>query len=244
MSYEHVPPQAAFNNRKVVLATADEYWNRGQAQGLKVRGDYLQRGHGVYTLCERCNNTTGDWYGRQFVEWSRRGMELFDKTGGRGDVIHFGRIRPLPVIKQITTMFLAMEGYGGFRIANINLVRFVLNQEARYLDPRYRFWMYFVGPGCLRRTPLCSVINTNTGQTTTGIEFSFPPFGYMLTLDSVPEDKRLFEITPFARYRYGEMDYIQLSLAVLPTHGPMLGDYRSFKKFEGRPNENVILTMR
>ena len=113
-------------------------------------------GHCVYTLCEKCNNTTGGWYGRHFVEWCRQGMEFLDKTGGKGSVLHFGRLRPLPVIKQVTTMFLALNGRGGSGLWERPLVRFVMNKEAQYLDPRYRFWVYYVAPGPLRNTPFCS----------------------------------------------------------------------------------------
>jgi hypothetical protein len=41
LSYEHVPPEAAYNGRKVLLASVDEYWNRGVSQGLKLRGEQL-----------------------------------------------------------------------------------------------------------------------------------------------------------------------------------------------------------
>jgi hypothetical protein len=241
LSKEHVPPEAAFNDRKVILSTADEYWNRGQGQGLRVRGRYLQGGHGVYTLCKRCNNTTGAWYGRHFVEWCRQGMEFLDKTGGRGSVLHFARVRPLPVIKQITTMFLALNGRGDSEPWERPLVRFVMNREARYLDPRYRFWVYYVAPGPLRNTPLCSRLDIVSGRVEMGMEFSFPPFGYVLTLDSEPEDRRPNEITGFSRYRRWEEDRITLNLAVLPTHGPTFGDYRSFKKMERRRGETDVI---
>lgn len=244
LSKEHVPPEAAFNNRKVLLSTADEYWSRGQTQGLKVRGKQVQGGHSLYTLCEKCNNRTGGWYGRDFVEWCRQGMEFLDKTGGKGTVLHFSVVKPLPIIKQVTTMFLALNGTGGSHPWERPLVHFVMNKEERYLDPSYRFWVYYVAPGPLRNTPLCTRWNIEKGWFETGMEFSFPPFGYLLTLGSIPEDKRPFEITGFSRYRYGEIDRITLNMAVLPTHGPTFGDYRSFKKLERRDvDTNVIIGM-
>src|SRR5512134_2855390 len=103
LSYEHVPPEAAFNNRRVLLASADEYWNRGVSQGQKVQGNVLKRGFGAHTLCERCNSITGSWYGAHFVEWCRQGMEFWDKTKGKSSVIVLHTIYPLPIIKQVVT---------------------------------------------------------------------------------------------------------------------------------------------
>src|SRR4051812_30257519 len=94
LSYEHVPNEAAFNDRKVLLASVDEYWNRGVAQGLKVRGKQLQRGFGAHTLCEKCNNTTGRWYGPHFVEFCRQGMQFWDRTKGEAAVIELHTVSP------------------------------------------------------------------------------------------------------------------------------------------------------
>jgi hypothetical protein len=141
-------------------------------------------------------------------------------------------------------MFLALNGRGDSEAWERPLVRFVLNKEAQYLDPCYRFWVYYVAPGPLRNTPFCTRLDITTGRIETGMEFSFPPFGYVLTLDSMPEDRRPYEISGFSRYRFWEADRMTLNLAVLPTHGPSFGDYRSFKKLDRRADEtNVIIGM-
>jgi hypothetical protein len=53
------------------------------------------------------------------------------------------------------------------------------------------------------------------------------PYGYVLTLDSHPPDRRLIEITHFARYRYRDFVVTGLKLPVLPTHLYFPGDYRT-----------------
>lgn len=125
----------------------------------------------------------------------------------------------------------------GFQARHQSLVKFVLNREQRYIDPLYRFWIYFVAPGPLRATPPCAILNIETGHRTVGLEFSFPPFGYMMTFGSQPEERQLFEISHFARFPLGAMEWVQLNLATLPTHTPVLGDYRSFKQMERNPND-------
>ena len=138
---------------------------------------------------------------------------------------------PLPVIKQIATIFLARYGDYFSPDKKESLVRFVLNKEHRYLDPKYRFWVYQIAPGPLRDVPPCAKIDTTSGTVTNGAEFSFPPFGYMMTLNSSPNDSRLCEITHFARFRFLDTAQIALRLSVLPNHGPTLGDYRTFEKY-------------
>jgi hypothetical protein len=59
LSFEHVPPRAAFNNRRVVKVGFDDAAHLGPDQ--VPRGQIQQRGAGAYTLCESCNNWTGNW---------------------------------------------------------------------------------------------------------------------------------------------------------------------------------------
>jgi 5-methylcytosine-specific restriction endonuclease McrA len=64
LSFEHVPPRAAYNDQRVFEANI-----RGLAAGnwggqeRPAQGKWLQRGAGKETLCEQCNNCTGSWYG-------------------------------------------------------------------------------------------------------------------------------------------------------------------------------------
>lgn len=58
-------------------------------------------------------------------------------------------------------------------------------------------------------------------------EISYPPFGYVLTIDSEPPDNRLYEITHFSTYGYQDFKIMTLKLPVLPTHLGYPGDYRN-----------------
>jgi hypothetical protein len=59
-------------------------------------------------------------------------------------------------------------------------------------------------------------------------EISYPPFGYVMTLDSLPPDKQVVEISGFARYGYYELASISRRFPVLQTYMPMPGDYRPY----------------
>ena len=66
-SFEHVPPRAAYNNFRVFEADVKCIVGGGWQALKNPSGKYSQRGAGKYTLCERCNNDTGAWYGSDYV---------------------------------------------------------------------------------------------------------------------------------------------------------------------------------
>lgn len=224
LSYEHVPPQAAFNDRRVMAVSFETAMRLGP--GEQPRGKFLQRGAGAYTLCKKCNNDTGAWYAKAFVDWCYQGMNVLVRSGGKPTLIYLHYVYPLRVLKQIVTMMFSVNG-SKFRLANPDLVRFVLNREARYLSPRYRFFVFYNTEGVNRASGTTGLLNVETGRASTMSEITFPPFGYVMTLDSEPPDHRLFEITHFARYDYDDMRVVPLHLPVLPTLLSFPGDYRT-----------------
>lgn len=229
LSFEHVPPQAAGNTEKVLTASVEQYWNRGPGKNLRATGKQMQRGYGKQSICVECNSKTGKWYVEAFARWCLQGLQFRENSGGQTALYHFTTLSPLLVIKQIATMFLALHGDELSEPYLEALRRFVLNRSESGLPPNFRFWVYYLAPGPLRNTPVCVTLNVTTGKSTCGSEFSFPPFGYMVTLDSAPEDPRLVEITYFSRFREMDIAHVPLLLEQLPTHGSELGDYRSFK---------------
>ncbi len=191
-----------------------------------ARGPVQQQGAGFYTLCEKCNNVTGHWYGNQFVSWCYQGLEILIRSGGNPSLIYLNHLFPLPIIKQIVTMFLSVNS-DKFRIPNEELVRFVLNKETKYLSPKYRFWVYYNSTGRIRTIGGSGMANLYTGKFSLLSEITYPPFGYVLTINSEPPDNRPVEITHFARYDYNEFVVMPLQLPVLPTYLAIPGDYRT-----------------
>jgi hypothetical protein len=240
LEFEHSPPRSAGNNQKVIEASHESYWNQGPGQGKPPKGKQFQRGFGGNVLCGDCNRKTGKWYVGFFAGWTRQGTELYSRANPESDVLWTPFIFPLPVLKQIVTIFLARTGDTLGAQLKAPLCRFVLDRNARNLDQRYRFWTYFVAPGPLRNTPFLTIMNIENMTQVSGVEVSFPPFGYMMTVDSKPEDDRLCEITHFSRYAPLEADRATLGLVSLPTHSPVLGDYRSFREM-GIDSPGVVM---
>src|ERR1700740_102769 len=82
LSFEHVPPHAAFNNHRVVVISFDKYL--GAVNLDEIRGGRVQqRGVGAYTLCVQCNNDTGAWYGSAYAEWAYQAMQIVIGTRGK-----------------------------------------------------------------------------------------------------------------------------------------------------------------
>lgn len=226
LSFEHVPPKAAFNNKSVIRVGFDKAITVGPYDRLTGRTE--QRGAGAYTLCESCNNTTGLWYAPAFSDWCVQGANILIKTGFNPRIFTIQYIFPLRIIKQIVTMFFSVNP-DTFASVNPELVKFVLNKDKMYLSPKYRFFMYFnrgAATDRLRYAGIMAKANFDTGNITTLSEISFPPFGYVFTIDSEPPDNRLFEITHFARFRYKDFRVQEMKPVVLDTPTFVPGDYR------------------
>jgi hypothetical protein len=73
LSWEHVPPEAAYNNHRIVRATQEQMMRPVTWDGR--RGTPQQRGGGGYTLCEPCNINTGTWYGPEYAHWAQQALE-------------------------------------------------------------------------------------------------------------------------------------------------------------------------
>ena len=232
LSFEHVPPAKAYNNYPQLGVSAEEAIELGLGElPTETRKRKFPRGLGSHTLCECCNNVTGARYGAHFVDWCHRGMLLLEKSEGKPTLYYPYQIYPLSVIKQIAAMFFSVNG-AEFRENNAELEVFVQNREAHYLSSKYRFFAYYNIEGMRRRWNVAGILNVENATLATGepvilSEITHPPFGYVMTLDSPSPDRRLYEISYFARYFYNEIADIQLRLTTLPTHLAFPGDYRT-----------------
>lgn len=222
LSFEHVPPRAAFNNRPILLRRGLENINSSLDD---VKGEKRQRGAGDYTLCPKCNSFTGRQYGNAFVEWVYQGMKILHYTKGRPSIYYTYNIFPLRVIKQVISMFFSANG-SEFRDAYPDLVKFVLNKETRYLDEKYSVYAYYNLGDRSRQLGLTVGADLAKGKISRMSEIAYPPIGYMITFNSQPPDQRLLDITFFSRYRYNDWKPISLRMPILPIYTYFPGDYR------------------
>jgi hypothetical protein len=224
LTFEHIPPESAFNDHPVVIAKFEQMLNA--EVGAPIKGRTQQRGAGGYTLCGPCNNKTGHWYGSYFASWCVQGMRILTRSGGEPRLVYPVRTFPLEILKQIVAMFMSANS-PEFQAAHPDLVKFVLDPQDRFLNPRYRFFTYYTVSSRLRQIGLTCAIDIERGGTRFMSEITFPPYGYVMTTDSGSPDGRLFEITDFSRFGYREYKELGLKLNVLPIEGIMACDYRT-----------------
>lgn len=227
LSFEHIPPHSAFNDQPVFIKTFEEVvrdeppFNKG--------GRKQQRGFGSYTLCVKCNNDTGAWYGNAYVSWAYQGMQHAHYAKRVPDMIFNFRIFPGRVIKQILCMFFSLNN-NKFQSAQPGLKKLVLDREARFLQGQgIRIYAYYTLSSQIRATGVSFRMNVvDGGPAYLTSELSFPPWGYVMTFDCPPPDPRLVDISFFANYRFNDWQELSMRFPVLPVESWIPGDYRTF----------------
>lgn len=230
LSFEHIPPEAAFNDKAVVRTTIEEL-ERADLDHARIRGKIQQRGRGAYTLCSWCNSVTGHWYGTAFVHWASQALRVMHLRLDSPEIYLPFFIFPLRVIKQILCMFASQADGLAYR-SRPSLRRFLLDPNNREFDLDIRIFMY-LNVGRLFRSMGMTVLGDLQHHTRSLLtETSFPPFGYVLTIRSPPPDKRLVEITHFTSYRYNDWKDLWLRIPFLPVNTWVPGDYRTLEQVQ------------
>lgn len=235
LSEEHVPPKAAFNNKRFYYEacnilcddTIDVFMEDG-FEGLykKRKAKKYQGGIRFRTLCEACNNKTGGWYAKDFADWTYQGMGILLSAKGYPTLYYPTWFYPLRVIKQIITMIFSVfiSGHEG---QYPDLVKFILNKNLSGLDKKYRIYCYYnlvgqnryIGDNFVREPRIDGMIHVS--------EITFPPYGFVFTINSPKPDHRLTEITHFVKFGYNELTEHYQRFSTLPTHLPFPLDYRT-----------------
>ena len=72
LSFEHVPPKAAYNDQTVFRMEVEKFYEL--EDGQRPRGFQKRGGWGYHSLCIPCNNMTGRMYAPSFIKWCKEGM--------------------------------------------------------------------------------------------------------------------------------------------------------------------------
>jgi hypothetical protein len=239
LSFEHVPPRSAFNNHPVFVANIKELIGNWDGELRSIKGKVHQLGAGDYTLCEKCNSGTGAWYGNAFADWAYQAFRVLTFARGEPSLYYNFRVFPLRVIKQIVCMFFSSNG-PDFRIVHPDLVKFVLDREARHLKPSIRIYTYYNLAPVSRQSGVASSLNVEKRHGYTFSEIAYLPLGYLMTLDSEVPDKRPIDISFFGDYQYNDWKEFSFRLPVLPVYTYFPADYRNRDQVlaEGEENGN------
>jgi hypothetical protein len=239
LTFEHVPPRAAFNSERTRRFGIEDWLRRGEGGQLEG-GRVEQRGAGDFTLCADCNNRTGSWYGNELGRAARSAAgilrqlpleQLDSQLEFTWADVGFQQSQtgphPLRLIKQIVTMLLATSP-PELSLAHPQLGEFVLDRDRTGLPERFQFYLaLFVGP-LARSTGIVSRLDVERARADILVEVAFPPYAYVMTIDS-PDAEALetANITECVDIGYNHRADMRLSLLVGFGHTPYPADYRT-----------------
>ncbi|NTA15456.1 hypothetical protein [Agrobacterium tumefaciens] len=224
LTFEHIPPKSAFNNHLLLVASVQDYLD-SEKDDRKIRHRESRKGFGKYSLCEKCNNLTGAWYGSEYVAWAYQGVRFLGSSGALAMPYH---IFPGRVAKQIVAMFGTLNGSGFFQ-RHPELQKYVLNKNEVGLPEKFRLYCFLTSKNshAFRASGIVAMMVTGHHRPLVFSEMSFVPFGYVLTVDSLPPSPDLFEISFFFNERYDSYRDLHLPIPSKETHSYFPGDYRT-----------------
>jgi hypothetical protein len=244
LSFEHVPPEAAFNDQRVL--ESDIHKLIGSVDLVKdlesPKGRFNQRGAGRHTLCESCNNNTGDWYARSYVQFVRQLYPLCHAVSAGTAVTVECTIRPLDVFKQMLVMFCSASP-PTFAQKHPRLIRFLLNRESRDADDQQLFLaLYdFKNSFGLRQAGLTGRIDGH-GASHLFAEISFPPLNIVMSASGGSPDPKLFEVTWFKQFAHRQEARVRLTLNSLAVTTYFPADYRTIDELKAHVQSSDRLT--
>lgn len=242
LSWEHVPPESAYNEHRVVRASQAQMQTPGPWDGR--RGQIEQRGSGAFTLCEPCNNNTGAWYAKEYAAWAKQGLERLARIPPNEENAFFipFRGKPLRFLKQALTMLFSVNDED-FATAHPELVKLVLDPKARGLSPGYKLELVLVRGRFARSAGVFGTTDFATGQTEVATEIAHYPFALRMIIGDVRAPRRgAFE--HFADFGLDDQRDVWLCTIAGEIATKYPGDYRNRERVEreaavGATNEGV-----
>lgn len=223
LTFEHIPPRAAFNRFNLRLYDFLGYILRNNAKYIPA-----QKGAGKYSLCSSCNNLTGGWYGAAYAEFASQGMAYYQKQS-QGLLSVPYTIYPLRVLKQVISCFASVNGPLWCQ-QNPMIKEFLLNPYERRFPPNLDIRMYMQEKGRTKFNEIVGQMNPFTGERFVGSEWGYIPFSYIHICDKTYTNYRvlneLFSLLSFLRYGYDDRATVYLNIPRKPCNATIL-DFRN-----------------
>ncbi len=220
LSYEHVPPRKCFNDSPAKIFRGYDWMKNHFKWPIKSGGDIQQQGTGAFTLCSRCNNNTGSWYGSEFVKWVEKGFNVLSKIEKSQNFTTFfiTECYPLRFLKQVIVMMFSI-GPPDFAQGNKELVNFVLNKESRELSPDYKFSIFLYKGKLCKYIGNAGIFDISGKNTKMLYELTYPPFGFNFVWWG-NRNELLFPVNQFSDFNFSEKVDICLKLPILDSSSP------------------------
>ncbi len=220
LTFEHVPPESAFNSAPIFIQK--HYHLHDKESYLFGKRHLSNRGAGDYYTCISCNNNTGSWYGESYKRFSYIGVFAIKHKVYASKIIEFEyAIKPLNILKQILAMFMSIDSSGQL-LELKGLKEFILDKDSNDLPTSLKVYLYHTFSKSVRNG--WGFMRTEKGYHTLG-ELTFPPFGFVYTINSQPIRGDYFEITTFKNYRFNQTIQTRLALPFLNPKSYIPGIY-------------------
>lgn len=236
LTFEHIPPKSAFNNRPAKPITSEELLRADQeedkvpwdTEGLRYIN--LQKGMGGYYLCQECNNNTGSWYGKDYTIFAKsigKWLQNSDVLTGNTYLVEIGEIYPLRIIKQAVSMICSINQHlrmtGDKRITE--LAEFVQNKDKTHLDnSMFQVLMYATKSELMKFNPMTAIISDGVTLISEVVAF---PLGFAVNFTPERILTTGIDITGFSEYSYDDKSSFQIPLSVVETNIEFPYDFRS-----------------
>lgn len=222
LTFEHVPPQSAFNSNPVFFQKSVHLHDKkSYLYGQRIRSN---QGAGGYYLCKSCNNLTGSYYGDSYKKFAYIGMMALTNRIWTSKTITFEyAFQPLNVLKQVLSMFMCLDS-GGELLRLKGLTEFILNKNSQNLPPNIRIFMYHTVSKEVRNG--WGMVNSG-GSTHILGEITYPPFGFVYALDSEPIRDDFFEITRFKNFKFNQTFQVRIDIPFISPKTYIPGLYQS-----------------
>lgn len=243
LTFEHIPPRVAFNSMPTKPVSGEKLLGNDRmpwdTTGLKYTNQ--QKGMGRYSLCSKCNNDTGSWYGDDYkivaqVVHSILSEPIDPKYQGFG----IRAIHPLRFLKQVLSMFCSINNFEDERIDTLR--RFVTDKDAVGLDTsKYKVCMYLTRSKLMKYAPLSVIVKMKESvfESMALSEITAYPLGFILYFDPTDTfDYNGVDITHFADCKFDDIADIQMPLCIYEMNDFFPTYYRSKEEIQDCINEN------
>lgn len=272
LSREHFPPKGAFNR--------DSFKVQGVNQHKRVDDTIVwyetlkHGGNARYATCEECNNLTGDWYARDYINFVNKIQPYARPMNvGLGE-IDVSDFFPLRVVKQVLCSFLVVinpdakakldaacapsakrdgnlpppELFMDVSVAHKALPeirRFVLDREATGLPEGVRLYLYLVAQPAGRTSSISVRGSRTTGEVAVLSELAWWPIGWVLFFHGESPLEPLLDVTEWADFGYSTVVSATLRLPCHWIQGKFPLDFRDPNGVEeGVAKQQAILDER
>lgn len=230
LTFEHVPPEKAFNSFTVKKYSFEETIKilSGTREPNELKGKLQQRGSGDYYLCQQCNNSTGSWYMADYIKFVNTMKNLILQFDANSKACSFKieNFYPLKIFKAIMTMFCDINHEC---MGDPSLRDFLLNKDSTAFNhEKYSVYIYLT-KSSIRRIQGISALHTKDTGLLCLTEISSFPIGLLLYIDK-PKDYKPqgLMINDFAKANYDEpctVDFVGLPLLEVNSH--FIADFRT-----------------